>query len=1409
MRAARQTSEATATPEQDLQTLQTRFEDYLKLDQDEVEEENRTFLNHLSNGKIQINFEHLVLATKRGHLGLLTGIFLQLDHIKKIKTLSKDAKGFTLLHHLAKIDDPRLRLKNDKQKIVQLANLFLKNRVHINALTNQGRNTALILAIKYKNTALFSALIAKNARLETDSSIIHPLAHINHYNAMNKNALDYVMETLEEEVSEEKKQQIKTDYLIPLLRSGVDIVDYSKPFKQDDLTLKATTIIKLIIEHEENLSKVLKDAEEIFYTTDLKLSDEEVLERLEKFNMKYNLLYALSNFSNGILFVSLSPNHELEAVPHNYREFCTKLPTILVENGVTKEDQKNFTQFLERYCYNDLEVMKYGITDNVDIDKIKYSFFCKYDQVSIDLVTSVLITFLEATTKSRISPEIIGKFSDPEYDKFNYLPFIYRVCRGDTELYKEIIETSIENGFNPFSFGEDSEQSRTLLDIQMSLGSIIASKYNNGRFVLTLDHTDFSGDSMIQSHKEGTINKTREYLTMLFRKDATEIEGVKEISFYFYTQSDPRNFFKNIFYFLIAMNEGSKTIIRDNPNVSTFAHKTSDGSIPISIYRDEQMFYHSSYGFINYHGEVDEMLKPSSGVMRFNFNLDKQELEDINKRYSFPIKTSLQYDVYIGSFKDGLFHGDGFLKFSDGTYYQGSFKKGLFDGQGKIVHPDGKFYEVIFKKGKLLVDLKKEQRVVDFITENGLRLGILPGNRLVIQTRGVNNVITSRILENVTLAKEISKKDSSATVGRGSAGEDQIPKIPKSLAKFIAESFNNFLEGSIDDRLNEITEFHQLKLELEKLEKGFGIISETITTLSSQKTPEALSRITESIELQRQKLQIYRQRIYEIRYFFKTAKADLLQTIQIENSRSKLSYDQFQELIGLDSLIGKFQFLKSTQEIVIDNENPNLITPFVQSLESRLISTITTKATLTTIEQQQIKQKISELYSLIIDQAKYQEIEETSKDLLSETILPISPSPAEQYMTYTTPTKEKTKTTASVTTLELIWNRLVAGKLKITDEQLRLMREELLTTEEKPDNSPRIVTDFSLSELSDLSKLLNGIDLETVVSTSSTHQVRGYSSLDDFRSGCAPETSSGKSKRELQAEFHQLLENLVQDITETESYNSEEERASLTSHIYNLNAYCIGGENWKEYVLRNYERLSVQGRLIGLTAGLGHASNANENELNQMIWTVSQLQQIHDIYKKSIKEAPAKTINPLSIRKFQDHLSTIFSPKPLQTTTQSFEGKTSIIQSSDRDYLQNLVDYFLSIADQDLKPPLNLIKEKLNEFIKTNLTTIDQDQGSSFAKEFKECVRNLLTKIENTPKIDLIKEIRDSEFDLIAPIIELAKKNQSITELRDFCKLKYQDIHTQYEDTEKEKSRQGQVRSLAGVRSSGLNALNT
>jgi len=1381
MKTARRPSQI-ITPEQNLQVVQTQFEDYLKLDQDEDENQNRFFLNQLEAGKIQINFEHLVSATKMGHLGLLTGIFSQLAHPEKTTFLSKDAKGFTLLHHLAKTSDLSSRLQNDQQKITQLTNLFLANHVHINALTNQGQNTALILAIRYNNTALFTALIAKNARLKTNSLIEHPLAHINHYNAVGKNALDYVMDELKKDKSEEEKEQIKTCYLVPLIRSGITVVDRSKPLKPDDAILKIVTVIKLMIEHGQGLSEVLQNSEEVFYIADQKLSDKESLERLEKFNMKYNLFYAFLNINNSFLIGAITQNQEIldiHSTKNNllsplsdYKEFFPRLPKILIQHGITEQDQISFGQFLERY-YDRSNALRLGITDNINIDDIKYSFFGKYDQIS-QILTRVLITFLEASGESKNLPESIKKFSDPEYDKFKYLLLIKQLSGNNKTLYSDLLRASIDNGFNPFTSTEISEELRSLLPIQISLGSYIASNYNNGRLVLTFDHRSFS-----QENRENLI------IDGFFQQEVGALDDVKEISFYFSSTDEADKFLDNVFRcFLGSVYINCTKIARSSPGQIKVANKIIDGSMPISIYRDGQMFYHSSYGFANYHGEFDTSLKPDGlGVMRFNFNLDRTKLGQLYQGlkgaydasgFEFPFKINLQYDIYIGSFKEGLFHGNGFLKFSDGAYYEGSFKKGLLDGSGKIVNSDGQSHEVFFQKGKLVVNQGDKKVAIPFTIEDGLSLKVT-GINIEVKHKNPNGEIVLKTYRGVSLATD-------------SAKDSEVAKPHTRLARFIAESFNNFLKDFIANELDKITEFSQLKLELERLENSFIIISEAVAPFENSTTDN--TTFSQNIEKRKSQLPIYRQRIDQIRKFFETAKADLLKTIRIKNAESTLEYDQFQGLIELDFLKAKFQLLKSTQTIVDnDKASSNLITPFVESLQSKLISSITTETTITRLELNEIKRILNELYSLTIDQTAYQQIQDHSRDLLSAVLLPISPSLSEQ--SEFVPPREKTKTTApEIKAWELKWNSLSAKMLERLNKEVILRHGELIATEE-PKTSPRIVqADFSLSELSNLSKLLNGIDLETTISNSSAPQTQ-YLSLNHFRSGCAPINTTQKTKRELQKEFHESLEKLVTDISTSENYD-EADKANLTSHIYNLNAYCIGGQNWQEYVLRNYERLSVQGRLVGLTTGLGHASSASDDELTQMIWTISQLQQIHDNHQESTKDNPAKTLHPLSINKFQDHLSTIFFAKSPQNPTQTSRGETTIVDFSDQDYLRNLVDYFASISKQNLKPPLDSIRQRLNEFIKENLMSISQDTESSFTQDFKTHINTVTIESD----VDFIKKIQGSEFDLIQPISESAQKNESMNQLRDFCKSKYQTIHAQYESVEREKSRSGQLKSL-------------
>jgi len=55
--------------------------------------------------------------------------------------------------------------------------------------------------------------------------------------------------------------------------------------------------------------------------------------------------------------------------------------------------------------------------------------------------------------------------------------------------------------------------------------------------------------------------------------------------------------------------------------------------------------------------------------------------------------------IYSGDFRDGLFHGEGELKWPDGRHYQGGFRNGMLGGQGKFTYADGCIYEGEFARG--------------------------------------------------------------------------------------------------------------------------------------------------------------------------------------------------------------------------------------------------------------------------------------------------------------------------------------------------------------------------------------------------------------------------------------------------------------------------------------------------------------------------------------------------------------------------------------------------------------------------------------------------------------------------------------------------------------------------------------
>lgn len=57
-------------------------------------------------------------------------------------------------------------------------------------------------------------------------------------------------------------------------------------------------------------------------------------------------------------------------------------------------------------------------------------------------------------------------------------------------------------------------------------------------------------------------------------------------------------------------------------------------------------------------------------------------------------------EIFVGKFRKGLKHGNGYIKFPDGREYHGDFKNDKIEGYGTMVYPNGDKYVGNFKAGK-------------------------------------------------------------------------------------------------------------------------------------------------------------------------------------------------------------------------------------------------------------------------------------------------------------------------------------------------------------------------------------------------------------------------------------------------------------------------------------------------------------------------------------------------------------------------------------------------------------------------------------------------------------------------------------------------------------------------------------
>lgn len=95
--------------------------------------------------------------------------------------------------------------------------------------------------------------------------------------------------------------------------------------------------------------------------------------------------------------------------------------------------------------------------------------------------------------------------------------------------------------------------------------------------------------------------------------------------------------------------------------------------------------------------------------------------------------------VYIGTMKDGKFHGEGTLTLPNGKKYVGTFKDGLFNGKGSMIFPDGNKLDGNWRQGHFngkgkLQEVNGQYRenvssICDYLKKNGVEysnLDIVP-----------------------------------------------------------------------------------------------------------------------------------------------------------------------------------------------------------------------------------------------------------------------------------------------------------------------------------------------------------------------------------------------------------------------------------------------------------------------------------------------------------------------------------------------------------------------------------------------------------------------------------------------------------------------------------------------------------
>ncbi|MFM2200113.1 MAG: hypothetical protein RL769_166 [Pseudomonadota bacterium] len=1077
------------------------------------------------------------------------------------------------------------------------------------------------------------------------------------------------------------------------------------------------------------------------------------------------------------------------------------------------------------------EISKISAKDLIMI--LKYQFKQSAEAPYNSPVKVALEELCKKENKCQFFEELFSSTYDPNYrgsGKGNlenyficsYLMSSFKDIKEETAVktYQDLVSVICKTNFAYYNFF-DAEQKNSLYFYFLGIYRIsnqIFVKKNNGVLIVPLfrpdiksrdylntsqvDHTGFLASAVIDCSEQ--INRRE--------------QDLKLVSYCFLEEMSA----KDIYDFII--------------NVEQKYYQKTD-LVDFEISKNSSKVYNSFHGFVSYCGEyldgkfhgkgvlefrleLMEELKRIIGVLKLEINaggipeIDPSFAQHFIKKFeNFFAKP---FKRYVGEFKNGLFHGYGYLEMIDGSIYQGQFKDGNFHGIGAIFHKKQaglESYQGKFKEGKIFVlTQEKTKALLDVSLKDNK-----PGLKSLAEFPKTVSVWSDEQLEKKS--SQIDYKESIV------------------VARFVAESFAKLSHIVAQQKLKDEVKLLDLKKELSilkkaleyaelKMQKNNKISEINLESLSKfnkvcdfskedidlygVKLFEKQKKIIEEKDLLASRIDQYRQNVKELQDFIETSEEKLKSGLVIFHKKAQGSkqvlLEQFSKVFDFYEMNKRLKISEDEariidleQELSVAKLDDDFIADLVNFLNSENLVPKIKQQKLTLVDKVKIENKVKEILEIDADKELLENLSKSSQELLMRTSLEL----------------KVLKSSSSVDDFirELQGIRLpkikTRGVFDRVDEEQK-SKEEFANQEEEQKSEEELISEaeqfvqkdfkvtarYTSSQVSQLWNLLCGVDIEIEISPKTEHQFKHeYHDLKEFVVGCANIDDEDTRDLEqitgyqLKIIFHKELEILVKGIALDCQYDSDEQ-SRLISHIYIHNASCIGGDNLKEYLQKNYQKIFLDGKVVGEIKGLGHASGANDEDLKKSIWTIRKLTKILQKYK----ESQVRQENPLSLNKFdlafQDRM--ILKKKESE---KSFSGSLELIIFENEDFVIKLCDYFSKNPINAEQTELLEVKDSLLSFLRSGFKEISDQQTN-----FKDLKSDFVDEVKRINEIEdhqeIFKQLRDSEFSITEFLCKEGK--DQISQLKKFCENQYSQITKHFQEVEVLKSQKG-LRTVIGT----------